>query len=83
MSPADLTPEQIANALQALAERDQVGIYVDTHKGNRACFQVIESRIIAGTALEVEQRSGCSHDYAEALAACRAAEFTDGKERAS
>lgn len=78
MSPADLLPAQIADAIEALARHDQVAIYIDSHKGSRACFQVIESRIIAGTALEVEQRSGCSHDYAAALAACRAAEFSGG-----
>lgn len=77
MSPADLTPEQIAAALAELARRDQVAIFLDTHKGQSCCFQVVESRIIDGTAFNVEQRCGTAFTYGAALSACRAGEFKE------
>ena len=81
MSTADLTPEQIAAALAELARRDQVAIWVNTHKGQPCHFQVVEARIIEGAAFAVEHRSGTGSTYAAALSACRAAEFTGGKSK--
>lgn len=75
---ASITPEQIAEALQTLARQDQVGIYLDSHKGHIPCFLVVDSRIKTGTAFDVEQRSGASTSYAEALEKCRAANFGEG-----
>jgi len=66
----DLTPEQIADALRELARRDQVGIYVDTHKGRPCYFHVVETR-------DTDQRDGVGPTYDAALAACRAAEFKE------
>jgi len=69
MSPTDLTPEQIADALQALAKRDSVSIHVSAKMTGAIDFHVFEW-------MDAYQfRDGTGATYAAALSACRAAEF--------
>lgn len=76
--PADLLPAQIADALQALAKRDDVAIHVRSHRGQDVHYHVVETRLVSRDPIAHDSRSGVGSDYAAALSACRAAEFGKG-----
>lgn len=78
-NPADPLPAQIAEALKMLAERDGVSVNADFTPSIGHRWQVVKCRPIEGSAWEHEAITGVATTYEQALAACRAAEFTDGK----
>jgi hypothetical protein len=80
MSPADLLPAQIHEALCALGKRDGVTIHLCTCEGSSITWQAIEALPSNARASGYKSRSGIGLTYDAALSACRAATFSGGKE---